>query len=227
MKKLFVFIFIIISTVGFAQSKSPSVECELCNINDFTSITQLKDVEETDSFYVHLQSLVERYGVNVAACNKTTFNGNQILTNASLLQMLSSSLTRINELREVVIMDKTETERKKISEKIKLYSFDFFNHKYKTVSQIKDIKALNCYYQAAQILLEDYNVDITNKAGLMQANKPANGKNIGTLLKQVFGLSYFDVLKYSKAEITKAEFAILLNEALDQYNEKIADAAYN
>jgi hypothetical protein len=227
MKKLFIILSLVVSSVGFAQTKSAASKCELCTDYNFTSITQLEDVKETDAFYVHLQSLVERYSINIAPCNKTTFGTSEILTNAALLQMLSTSLQRISELKEVVIKDKTDAEKTKILEKIKFHPFDFFNHKYTTLSQVKDVKALDCYYQAAQILLEDYKIDITNKAGLLQADKPANGKNVGTLLKQVFGLSYFDVSKYSKNIITKGEFATMLNEALDQYNEMLSSAAYD
>jgi hypothetical protein len=102
-----------------------------------------------------------------------------------------------------------------------------FNHKNTVISEIKDVKASDCYYQVAQILLEDYKIDISNKTGLMQVDKPANGNNVCIFLKQVFGLSYFDVSKYSKEVITKGQFAIMLNETLDKYNEMMSAAAYD
>jgi hypothetical protein len=227
MKKLFIILSLVVSSVGFAQTKSPDSKCELCNFYEFTSISQLEDVKETDAFYIHLQSLVERYSINVSACSKNTFGGSQILTNAAFAQMLSTALQRLDDLKAVVIDGKTEASKAKILEKIKFHSFDFFNHKYTTLSQVKDVKASDCYYQAAQILLEDYKIDITNKAGLMQADKPANGKNVGTLLKQVFGLTNLDVSKYSKDVITKGQFAMMLNETLDHFNEIMSSAAYD
>jgi hypothetical protein len=66
---------------------------------------------------MHLQSLVERYSINVAACNKNTFGGNQILTNAALVQMLSTALQRLDDLKAVVIDGKTEASKAKILEK--------------------------------------------------------------------------------------------------------------
>jgi hypothetical protein len=228
MKKLFVFLSLVISVVGFAQSGKPATSnCEVCVDYSFTSISQLEDVKETDAFYIHLQSLVERYGVNVAACNKTTFGGSKILTNAALVQMLSSSLLRIDELKEIVIKDKTEADKTKILAKIKFHSFDFYKHNYSSVKQVKDVSVMDCFYSDVEALLEKYEIDVTNKAGLLQASKPADGKNLGILLIKVFGLKNFDIKKYNKANITKAEFATMLNEALDEYNEMIAAAAYD
>lgn len=61
---------------------------------------------------------------------------------------------------------------------------------------------------------------------MLQSGKPANGKNAGLLLKQVLGLTNPDVMKYAKTDITKAEFSILLNVAMDEYNEILAAATY-
>jgi hypothetical protein len=228
MKKLFVVIFLVTSSVVFAQSsKLATSNCEACLGYDFTSISQLEDVKETDAFYVHLQSLVERYSVNVAACNKTTFGGSQILTNAALVQMLASSLQSLGELKEIVIKDKSESDKKKILTKIGFNKFDFYKHNYNSVKQLKDVSVMDCFYSDVEALLEKYEIDVTNKSGLLQANKAAEGKNVGILLIKVFGLKNFDAKKYNKANITKAEFATMLNEALDEYNEMIAAAAYD
>jgi hypothetical protein len=228
MKKFLAIIPLLISFIGFAQSSKPTASnCDVCVGYDFTSISQLKDVKETDAFYVHLQSLVERYSVNVAACNKTTFGGSQILTNAALVQMLASSLQSLGELKEIVIKDKSESDKKKILAKIGFNKFDFYKHNYNSVKQLKDVSVMDCFYSDVEALLEKYEIDVTNKAGLLQANKAAEGKNVGILLTKIFGLKIFDAKKYNKANITKAEFATMLNEALDEYNEMIAAAAYD
>jgi hypothetical protein len=228
MKRLLFFLFLFPAPIAFAQTPvAASPVCEECAYGySLTSISQLTDVKETDAFYVHLQSLVERYGVNVAACNETIFAGSQVLTNVALAQMLSSGLQTISELKKVIISEKNEADQKKIEAKIKLNGFDPFQHKYKLVSALKDVKASDCYYQAVQILLEDYKIDITDKDGLLQSAKPANGKNAGLLLKKVFGLTNLDVTKYATATITKAEFSMLLNMAMDEYNEMLAAATY-
>ena len=211
----------------FGQSPiAPSAVCSECSNYVFTSISQLTDVKETDDCYIHLQSLVERYGINVAACNQTTFGGSQVLTNAALAIMLSSGLERISELKKYAVSEKSEADKIKIEAKIKIKGFDLFKHKYTSVDELKDLKASDCYYQAVQILLEEFKIDITNKTGLLQAGKPANGKNAGLLLKEVFGVTNLDVSKYASATITKAEFSILLNMTLDEYNEMIAAATY-
>lgn len=227
MKKLFLILLLSPVLTGFGQSaNTPSAGCNECLDHLFTSISQLTDVKETDDCFVHLQSLVERYGITVAACNKTTFGGSQILSNGALAKMLSSGLEKINELKMFAVSGKSEADKKKIEAKIKLSGFGLFKHQYTTVGKIKDLKASDCYYQAVKILLEDFKIDITNKAGLLQAGKPANGKNVGLLLKEVLGLTDLDVSKYATATITKAEFSILLNMALDQYNEMLGAATY-
>ena len=73
-------------------------------------------------------------------------------------------------------------------------------------------------------MIEDYKIDITNKAGLLQASKPANGKNAGIMLKQVFGLTNINLSKFTKPTITKSEFVMLLSDALDEYNEMLGAA---
>jgi hypothetical protein len=227
MKKLFLILFLSPVLIGFGQSPIvSSAGCIECSDYEFTSISQLKDVKETDACYIHLQSLVERYGIKVAACNETTFGGSQILTNGALAKMLSSGLQTISELKKAFVSEKSEVDKKKIEAKIKLNGFDLFKHQYSSVDKIKDLKASDCYYQAVQILLTEFKIDITDKTGLLQAGKPANGKNAGLLLKEVFGLTDFDVSKYATASITRAEFSILLNMALDEYNEMIAAATY-
>ena len=227
MKKIFLILFLSPVFAGFGQSPiAPAAVCSECSNYMFTSISQLKDVKETDACFIHLQSLVERYGINVAACNQTTFGGSQLVTNVALAQMLSSGLQTISELKKAFVSDKSEADKKKIEAKIKLNGFDQFKHQYKSVNKIKDLKASDCYYQAVQILLTEFKIDLTNKAGLLQAAKPANGKNAGLLLKQVFGLTNLELSKYATATITKAEFSILLNMALDNYNEMLAAATY-
>lgn len=228
MKRLLFFLFLFSASTAFAQSPvAASPVCQECAYGfSLTSISQLTDVKETDAFYIHLQSLVEHYGINIAACNEITFAGSQVLTNAALAQMLSSALQTISELKKVIISEKNETDQKKIEAKTKLNGFDLYKHQYKSVDEVKDVKAMDCYYQAVQVLLEDYKIDITNKTGLLQAGKPANGKNAGLLLKEVFGLTNLDVSKYTTPAITKAEFCILLNMALDEYNEMLAAATF-
>jgi hypothetical protein len=225
MKNLFI-LFLLPAYVGFGQTPaSPSSGCSECSDGFvITSISQLKDVKETDAFYMHVQSLAERYGINVAPCNKTTFGGRQVLTNAALAQMLSSSLQQISELKEAAMWDKNEADKQKIKAKIKLNGFDLYKHKYTSIGEVKDVKATDCYYRFVKVLLEEYKIDITHKTGLLDARKPANGKNSGVLLKQVFGIPPGEVSKFANLTITKGEFAILLNEALDRYNEMMAAA---
>jgi len=227
MKKLILILFVLPAFTGFGQSPvATSSICNECSDYVFTSISVLKDVQVTDAYYLQLQSLLERYSINVAPCNVTTFGGSQTLTNGALAQILSSGLQNISELKKAVLSEKNDADKIKIEAKIKLNGFDLFKHQYNSINKVKDVKASDCYYGAVQILLEEYKIDITDKTGLLQAAKPANGKNMGILIKQVLGLTKIDVSKYAKPTITKSEFVILLSDALDEYNEMIAAAAY-
>ncbi len=223
MKKIFLFAFLVSAFVGFAQSPvNKTSACNVCTSQDFTSISQLRDVKPTDLFFTDLQSLVERYGINVAACNATTFGGEQTLTNAMAVQMINNSLQRLAELKTFSVQAMETTKRDNALLKLNYKSFDLYKHKYKTVSKIKDLKASDCYYKDVQSLIEEFSVDVTNKKGLLQANLPANGKNLALLLKQVLTLKTWDITSYNKEKISKGEFATILNSALDEYNELIA-----
>ncbi len=138
------------------------------------------------------------------------------------VQMINTSLMQMEQLKEASVDGLEPTKKANVLAKLKYTSFDLFKHKYKTVSKIKDLKASDCYYQDVQSLIENFNVDVTNKKGLLQANLPANGKNLALLLKQVLTLKTWDITSYNKEKISKGEFSTILNTALDQYNELIA-----
>lgn len=225
MKKLILILFVLPAITGFGQSPvASSPSCNECSDYVFTSISVLKDVKVTDACYLPLQSLVERYAINVAPCNVTTFGGSQTLTNGALAQILRSSLQITSELKKIVVSEKNNADKIKIEAKIKLNGFDIFKHQYTSIDKVKDVKASDCYYPDVKILLEQFKIDITDKTGLLQAGNPANAKHIGILLKQVFGLTTLDVAKFTNPTITKSEFAILLSYALDEYNEMLAAA---
>lgn len=225
MKKLISVLFVLPAFAGFGQSRiATSSNCDVCSDYVFTSISVLKDVKPTDAYYIPLQSLLERYSINVAPCSLTTFGGSQTLTNGALAQIMSSCLRVISELKKYTIIDKTNTEKIKIEAKVKFSGFDIFSHKYAVIGKVKDVKASDCYYPDVKTLIEDYKIDITNKAGLLQASKPANGKNAGIMLKQVFGLTNINLSKFTKPTITKSEFVMLLSDALDEYNEMLGAA---
>ncbi len=225
MKKLISILFVLPAFAVFGQTRvAPTPSCEVCLSDKPNSISQMKDVKVTDTYRLSLQNLMERYGINVAACNKTTFAGSQALTNGALAQMMSSCLGVINELKKYSIVDKTNAEKIAIEAKVKLSGFDVYKHKYTAIAKVKDLKVSDCYYSDVKALLEVYKVDITDKTGLLQAGKPANGKNVGILLKQVFGLKNIDLSKFTNPTITKSEFVMVLSDALDEYNEMLGAA---
>ncbi len=57
MKKIFLFAFLLTDFVSFAQSPvNKKSACNICTSQNFTSISQLRDVKPTDLFFTDLQS---------------------------------------------------------------------------------------------------------------------------------------------------------------------------
>jgi hypothetical protein len=224
--KIFFIFFNLVSLIGLAQTaKRSATSCKTCTNAFLTSVTQLKDIKESDACYIFLQSAVERYGMEVAPCNDSTFGGTQTLTTAMAVQMMASSLTNMDQLVKAFLEHVPKEKRGATEEKLKIRGFDMFNHGFKTVSRIKDLKAADCFYKQVQLLLEKFGIDLTNKQGLLAAVKPANGINMAAMLKIVYGLPDLDVSRYAKPIITKSDFVIMLDMVMDEYNEMVAEEA--
>lgn len=74
------------------QVNSPASNFE--KKNQVTSIQQIPDVSEKDSYYEALKNLIERYGVDVTFPDKT-FKGNQPLTRGDFIVYLNDALLQI------------------------------------------------------------------------------------------------------------------------------------
>lgn len=66
-------------------------------MTDITSVSQLKDVQTSDWYFKHLQSLIERYGISVC-CPDGMFNANEPLSRAEAVSLLNQGLDRVGEL---------------------------------------------------------------------------------------------------------------------------------
>lgn len=64
-----------------------------------TSVSQLTDVKPTDWYFNDLQSLIERFGMDVGY-EDYTFRGQQALTRAEAVTFLNQALERVVELIE-------------------------------------------------------------------------------------------------------------------------------
>jgi hypothetical protein len=225
--KLFLLL-IAVSIQLFAQSPDPNaVQCIPCSKKGAQPTSVPTDVKPTDACYPALKNLIERYGIDVSFCSDGTFNAEAKFTNGMWLKMLSSSIFRFNELIEVQFpedknLDSTTKENNQIKKSIlkSQYFIDTYNHKFTTISQVKDVDEKDeCYFFDASYLIESYGLDFTNKEGLLDANEAISKDNVCKILKTIWVLQKFDEEKYQNANFTKADFVIMFNDALEEYQE--------
>jgi hypothetical protein len=214
------------SYAGFAQvSKKSTPICRPCAVLFATNISQVEDVKKTDTYYTALAGLIEKYGIDLAPCDNKNLGGSLTLTTAMVIPMLNTALDRMIEVINEAAVPLKDDKREELYNKLMPHNFDMYKHLFTSASQIVDLKETDCYYFHAQSLIERYGIDLSNKEGLLEVDKPANGKNMAVLLKDVLGLENFKTEKYTSAVITKGTFIIMLHAALEEYNKRITAAA--
>ena len=62
-----------------------------------TSVRQLTDVKPTDWYFNDLQSLIERFGIDVGY-EDYTFKGSQSMTRAEVVSFLNRALERVEQM---------------------------------------------------------------------------------------------------------------------------------
>lgn len=174
-----------------------------------TSISQIKDVRTTDKHYMALQSLVERYGV----FSDETFRGNDPLTREEFVVLLNKSLDMLVEL--------AGSTDENISAYELINSFSANQTNITSISQIKDIKASYSQYIHLQSLAERYGIDICDVDKNFRPTKTVTEKEFYTWIAKIFNGSANSSPSATKA-ITRSEWIIVMEAALDSVNEKIA-----
>lgn len=175
-----------------------------------TSISQIKDVKTTDKHFMALQSLVERYGV----FSEEKFRANDPLTREDFIVLLNSSLDMLLELAASTGEDIDVNE---------IYTgFSANNTNITSISQIKDIKDTYSQYIHLQSLIERYGIDICDADKNFRPTKTVTEKEYYTWIAKIFNGSVNSSPSATKA-ITRSEWVIVMNAALDSVNERIAD----
>jgi hypothetical protein len=165
-----------------------------------TSISQIKDVQPTDKHFMALQSLVERYGV----FSDAKFRGNDPLTREEFVVLLNKSLDVLVEIAASTDED--------------IAAFELFNNysanttNITSTSQIKDIKATYSQYVHLQSLTERYGIDICDPDKNFRPTKNVTEKEYYTWIAKIFNGSVN----------SRSEWIIVMNDALDSVNERIA-----
>jgi hypothetical protein len=175
-----------------------------------TSITQFKDITGNEPYYDDLQSLAERYGIlYVGADHK--FRGNDNLTREEATVILERAFSALTEIKEVAVPNSPS----------KFDPFNLTGAKIKSIKDLKDVTASNSYYEALQTLVEKYQVviaDATEKGLMFNPKKSISTREASLILEKSAG---YKELKSANTPITRGEFAIHLNRALDNYEASL------
>lgn len=174
-----------------------------------TSISQIKDVQPTDKHFMALQSLVERYGV----FSDEKFRGNDPLTREEFVVLLNKSLDMLVEL--------AGSTDENISAYELINSFSANQTNITSISQIKDIKASYSQYVHLQSLTERYGIDICDVDKNFRPAKTVTEKEFYNWIAKIFNGSANSNPSATKA-ITRSEWVIVMEAALDSVNERIA-----
>ncbi len=174
-----------------------------------TNISQVKDVQPTDKHYLALQSLVERYGV----FSDEKFRGNDPLTREEFVVLLNSSLDMLVELAASTDEDITADEL--------FNSFSANQTNITSISQIKDIKASYDQYIHLESLTERYGIDICDADKNFRPTKTVTEKEFYTWIAKIFNGSANSNPSATKS-ITRSEWIIVMEAALESVNERIA-----
>lgn len=174
-----------------------------------TSVSQIKDAKPTDKHYQALQSLVERYGI----ISDNPFRANDPLTREDFVVLLNKSLDMLVELAASTDEDIPAYEL--------IESFSANEANISSTSQIKDIKEDYKYFVHLQSLTERYGINICDKDKYFRPAKTVTEKEFYTWIAKIFNGSANSSPSATKA-LTRSEWVIVMEAALDSVNERIA-----
>jgi S-layer homology domain len=178
-----------------------------------TSVSQIKDVKPSDKFYPALQSLVERYGC-FSPYADYTFRANDPLTREAFVVLFNNCLDRLNELAAA------SDEDFDITQLFNNYSAAGTN--LTSIEQLKDIKPSYEYYVELQSVIERYSIDISDADKNFRPDKSVSEKEFYEWISKIFGASIDGTPSASKI-ITRGDFIIVMNNAIENDSEKIAE----
>ncbi len=208
------------SPIPVTKTTKDNTVCNVCPTAKLSlDVHKYTDLEPQDACYQAVQSLEERYGVNVVPCSPTTYDSKAIMTNAMLVQMMYTSCVILTDLQKMVIEEKLKKGTRISKEKSELGSYDPNDHMAYADNQYDDTKATDCYEKNAEDLGNEYNINIGDANNNLNATKPIDVVKTLEMLAALFNKTAYKAPAYTKKTMTKGAFAILLNNYLDSYNE--------
>ena len=197
---------------------------------NFTSISQLKDMKPSDSYYQAVQSLTERYGV-MYAYNDRKFHAERRLTRGQLISFLNSSLDRVNEIMAAASANSRVPvkfgycgDKSLAINEIFRVDCSLYKNSVTSISQIKDVKLTDTYFVNLQSLTERYNIKLIDPDNYFRSSKPVTKKEFYDLMNLIFNYRPVGSPLVSEEPLTRGEFITFFNEMLDRTVERIGVA---
>lgn len=218
-------VFLIIASLsGFSQAKtkvkSKSTTSSHQTVSKFVernystpaSISEVKDMQETDNSYSSVKNLLENNKI-IMAYDDNTFKSNEPLRRGDFIVSLNSALDALNKMKTDLGVD---------SSVINTLDRNRKGNYLTSVSQVKDLNANSVYYPAAKSLIETWGISepfLNNKT--LSADKLMTEKEVYNILHNALGYTSTAFNPYATS-ISRGKFAIALNNAVLQKSDEIA-----
>ncbi|MGH2648735.1 MAG: hypothetical protein ACRDE8_14255 [Ginsengibacter sp.] len=173
------------------------------------TIGEVKDILENNEAYTALKDLIENHHVTIVYADNS-FLGNNNLKRGDFVVSFNSALQTIE---EVTKRDSLDT--------ILINTYDRNRAYITSVTQVKDIKPGDIYYNAVQSLLEQWGINAPfTKAAVLNANSLFYEDELSDILRVTLGFEYSKG-KPGRVPVKRYRFAILLDEAINLKMQQI------
>jgi hypothetical protein len=191
-----------------------------------TSVTQFRDVAPGAPYFDSLQSLTERYGVSngFKGASGVEYRGEKPLSRADMILMVEGALDQVSQLAEMAMMDLPQEKQNKAMKSLSILQgakCRSMGALHTSVGQIKDVKPTDTWFPAAQSLVEKWSIRIASADGTFGASDTITAADARECLK-IFAPGG---PSHKPEKLTRGDFAIMLNQALDTFNEDLFAAA--
>jgi hypothetical protein len=217
MKRFIVGVFAIASSIG------PGLSAEIGAPQSLTSVAQYSDATPDRPYFTALQSLVERYGVanGFKTPSGVAFRGEQALSRADMIMLIDASLDQVAQLAEMTLMEMPPEQRDQAMRKLPIMQGAMCKPmaaRFDSVKQIKDVKASDPWFQASVNLVEKWSIRIASSDGTFG---PADAVGVDDARACLKIFSPKGPASRS-GSLTRGDFAIMLNEALEDFTDGLA-----
>jgi hypothetical protein len=168
------------------------------------SISEVTDILENNEAYNALKDLIENHHITIVYADNS-FLGNANLKRGDFIVSYNSAL---DHTRDAINNAGLDT--------LLINTYDRNKAYITSVTQVKDIKPGNVYYNAVESLLEEWGINAPfTKAALLNAQSLFYQDELYDILRVTLGYDY-GTFKPKKMAITRYHFAIIFDNALKQ-----------